>query len=137
MPLLVACMALFASTLIVFPAAFFARRWRGTGGAPSRAIRVARWLAGITGALNSILLVWFVLPLLEFAETYVWPTETVSIITCMWLLNIPLTLGIVVLAVLAWRDRYWGVVGHVYYTLVVVAAVLFVLFLSNWNLIGP
>jgi CubicO group peptidase (beta-lactamase class C family) len=136
LPLLAACTALFVSTLIVYPAVFFARRWRGSGAAPSRAARVARWLAGILSALNLSLLVWFVLSLLEFAETYVWPTETVSTITGLWLLSVPLTLSSVMLAVLAWKDRYWSVASRAHYTLVALAAVLFVWFLSNWNLIG-
>jgi len=41
-----------------------------------------------------------------------------------------------VLAALAWKYRYWGVAGRVHYTLVALAAVVFVLFLSNWNLTG-
>ena len=86
--------------------------------------------------LNLVLLAWFLISLLEFAETYVWPTETVSTITGLWLLSVPLTLSIVVLAVLAWKDRYWSVASRAHYTLVAVAAVLFDLFLSNWNLIG-
>jgi hypothetical protein len=45
-------------------------------------------------------------------------------------------LGVVVLDVLAWKDRYWGVAGRVHYSLVALAAVLFVSFLSHWNLIG-
>ena len=79
---------------------------------------------------------WFLLLLLEYAETYVWPTVIVSTITRLWLLSVPLTVGIVVLAALAWKDRYWGVAGRVHYTLVALAAVVFVLFLNNWNLIG-
>jgi hypothetical protein len=74
--------------------------------------------------------------LLEYAETYAWPTGTVSTITRLWLPSVPLTLGIVVLAVLAWKNRYWGVASRVHYTLVALAAVLFVVLLSNWNLIG-
>ncbi len=93
-------------------------------------------LAAITSALNLVLPAWFLLLLLEYAETYVWPTETVSIITRLWLLSVPLTLGVVALAVLAWKDRYWGVVGRMHYTLVALAAVVFVLFLNYWNLIG-
>ena len=72
----------------------------------------------------------------EYAETYVWPMAAVSTITRLWLLNVPLTLGIVVLAVLAWKDRYWGVAGRVHYTLLALAGALFVLFLGYWNLIG-
>ena len=97
---------------------------------------MARWAAVITSALNLILPTWFLLLLLEYAETYVWPTGTVSTITRLWLLSVLLTLGIVVLAALAWKYRYWGVAGRVHYTLVALAAVVFILFLSNWNLIG-
>lgn len=136
LPLLAACMALFVSTLFVFPTMSLVRRWRGDGVAPPRAARVARWLAGVISMLNLVLLAWFLLALLEFAETYVWPTDAVSAITRLWLLSMPLALSIVVLAVLAWRGRYWSVSGRVHYTLVALATVLFVLLLSNWNLIG-
>ena len=128
-------MALFVSALIFFPVAFLVRLRRG-GGAVSRASRVARWLAAITSALNLVLPAWFLLTLLEYAETYVWPTGTVATITRLWLLSVPLTLGMVVLAALAWKDRYWGVAGRVHYTLVALAAVLFVFMLNSWNLIG-
>jgi hypothetical protein len=47
-----------------------------------------------------------------------------------------LTLGAVVCAVLAWKNRYWGMAGRGYYTLVTVAAVAFVWFLNYWNLLG-
>ena len=136
LPFVLVCLVLFVSTLIVFPVAYLVRRWRGTGGAPSQAPRAAHWLAGITSALNLMLLAWFLLVLLEYAQTYVWPTGTVSTITRLWLLGVPLTLGIVVLAVLAWKDRYWNVASRVHYTLVALAAVVFVLFLSTWNLFG-
>jgi hypothetical protein len=73
--------------------------------------------------------------LLEYAETYAWPTAAVSTITRLWLLSVPLTLAVVAVAVLAWKDRYWGVAGRVHYSLIALAAVLFVFFLSYWNLI--
>jgi CubicO group peptidase (beta-lactamase class C family) len=136
LPFAVACMALFGSALIVYSAAFLVHRRRGTVGKPPRAPRVARWLAAITSALNLILPAWFILLLLEYAETYVWPTAAVSTITRLWLLSVPLTLAVVVVAVLAWKDRYWGVAGRVHYSLIALAAVLFVFFLIYWNLIG-
>jgi hypothetical protein len=123
----------------MFPAASLVRRWRGDDGAPSRAARAARaarWLAAATGTLNLALATWFVVSLLGFAETYVWPAGTVSAITRLWLLSVPLTLGITVLAVVAWRNRYWDIAGRVHYSLVALAAVVFVLFLGNWNLIA-
>ena len=134
LPFAAACLALFASTLIVIPVAYLMRR--GRVAAPSRTSSAARWLAAITSALNLLLSGWFLLLLLEYAETYVWPTGAVSTITRLWLLSVPLTLGIVALAASAWRKRYWSVAGRVHYTLVALAAVVFILFLSNWNLIG-
>jgi CubicO group peptidase (beta-lactamase class C family) len=47
-----------------------------------------------------------------------------------------LTVGALVYAALAWKDRYWGVAFRVYYTLVTIAAVAFVWFLNQWNLLG-
>ena len=136
LPLILACMALFVSTLVAFPIAFFARRWRKASTAPSGAARVARPLAGALAALNLVLMAWFLLALLGFAETYVWPTATVAAITRLWLIGLPLTLGVVVLAVWAWKDRFWNAVARVHYMLVALAGVLFVVFLFNWNLIG-
>ncbi|NIP68218.1 MAG: hypothetical protein GTO04_03250, partial [Planctomycetales bacterium] len=37
-----------------------------------------------------------------------------------------LTVGALVYTALAWKNRYWGVAGRAYYTLVTVAAVAFV-----------
>jgi CubicO group peptidase (beta-lactamase class C family) len=47
-----------------------------------------------------------------------------------------LTTAALVYAVLAWKDRYWGVAYRVYYTLATVAAVGFVWFLHYWNWLG-
>jgi len=47
-----------------------------------------------------------------------------------------LTVGALVYAVLAWKEKYWSVVFRVYYALVTVAAVAFVWFLNQWNLLG-
>ena len=136
LPLILACAALFLSTLVAFPIAFFARRWRKASTAPSGAARVARPLAGALAALNLLLMAWFLLALLGFAETYVWPTATVSAITRLWLIGIPPTLGVVVLAAWAWKGRFWNAVARVHYTLVALGGVLFVLLLFNWNLVG-
>jgi hypothetical protein len=135
LPFVGACLMLFVSTLVVFPVAFLLR-WRRGGDTPPGTARAARWLGAVTSALNLALSACLLLLLLDFAQTYIWPTGIVSVIMRLWLLSVPLTVGIVVLAVLAWRGRYWGVAGRVHYTLVALGAVMFVSFLGNWNLIG-
>jgi hypothetical protein len=47
-----------------------------------------------------------------------------------------LTIGAFIYTVLAWKNRYRGVAFRTYYTLVTVAAVAFVWFLNQWNLLG-
>jgi hypothetical protein len=52
------------------------------------------------------------------------------------ILSALLTVGALIYAVLAWKEKYWSVVFRVYYTLVIVASVAFVWFLNQWNLLG-
>ena len=47
-----------------------------------------------------------------------------------------LTAAALVYIILAWKDRYWGIAFRVYYTLVTAAALAFVWFLNQWNLLG-
>ncbi len=58
------------------------------------------------------------------------------IVLGLGVLSALLTVGALIYAVLAWKDRYWGIVFRIYYTLVTVAAVAFVWFLNFWNLLG-
>jgi len=60
----------------------------------------------------------------------------VEIVMGLGVLSAVLTVGALVYAVLAWKDRYWGVAFRIYYTLVTVAAVAFVWFLHYWNWLG-
>jgi hypothetical protein len=43
---------------------------------------------------------------------------------------------LVVLALLAWFRRYWGLVARIHYSMVAVAVIAFVWFLHAWNLLG-
>jgi hypothetical protein len=47
-----------------------------------------------------------------------------------------LTVGALVSTVLAWKNGYWGIAGRAYYSLVTIAAVAFVWFLTYWNWLG-
>ena len=58
------------------------------------------------------------------------------VVLLMALLAAVLTIGALVYTVLAWKDKYWGILGRVYYTLVTLASVAFLWFLNYWNLLG-
>jgi hypothetical protein len=48
---------------------------------------------------------------------------------------IVLAVGLIGFTIRAWRRRYWSRVGRLHYTLLTVAAVIFVGWLANWGLL--
>jgi hypothetical protein len=52
------------------------------------------------------------------------------------LLTTVLAAASVACTALAWKDRYWNIAARVHYTLVTLAALAFVWWLSYWNLLG-
>jgi CubicO group peptidase (beta-lactamase class C family) len=59
-----------------------------------------------------------------------------KIVLGLGVLSAMLTVGAVVYTVLAWKNSYCGIASRMYYTLVTIAAVAFVWFLNQWNLLG-
>ena len=59
-----------------------------------------------------------------------------KIVLGLGVLSALLTVVALFYTVLAWKKGYWGVAFRSYYTLVTVAAVAFVWFLNQWNLLG-
>ena len=47
-----------------------------------------------------------------------------------------LAVGVVVFAALSWKRRYWGLLGRAHYSLVALAALIFVALLGYYNLLG-
>jgi pimeloyl-ACP methyl ester carboxylesterase len=100
--------------------------------------RRARVLAIVTSALSLIVLVGviaFIAELLSSGEE-VHIDSVFNVLPVLSLLAVLLTVGMCGFAVLAWKHKYWSLAGRVYYSLLTVVAVLFVLFLNYWNLLG-
>ena len=134
MPLLMISLLLFLSMLIVTLIRFLLNRRRVADQKPfPPPVRAA-----------SRLIVWIsVLNLLFIVGNVIWGQQIVfgipfayKVTLGLGVLSALLTVGALVYAALAWKDRYWGVAFRVYYTLVTVAAVAFVWFMNQWNLLG-
>jgi CubicO group peptidase (beta-lactamase class C family) len=135
MALIAACLLIFLSMIAAASiGAFRSRRLRGEPKAEPRGARAAqRILLGIS-ALN----------VLFVGGMFLWnnpkPMFGVSMasqfVLGLGVLAAMLTIGALVYTALAWKNSYWGVAARAYYTLVTVAAVAFVWFLNNWNLLG-
>jgi hypothetical protein len=135
MGLLAGCLVIF---LTMIPAALVGairnRRPRDDQKAEPRGARAARWI--ILGIC--------ILNLLFLVGAFLWnnpkPMFGVSpafqIVLGLGVMSAILTIGALIFTVLAWKNRYWGIAGRLYYTLVTIAAVSFVWFLNYWNLLG-
>ena len=47
-----------------------------------------------------------------------------------------MSIALLVCTVMAWRDRYWSLIGRVHYSLVTAAALAFVWLTNYWKLLG-
>lgn len=111
------------------------RRWRHQARA-RRWTSAARWTAVGLGLYNSGLLAWFLLALLGYADTYVFPTATITLLTQLWWLNVPAVLALLLFSFLAWRQPAWSLAWRIHYTVVTVASLVFLAFLLNWHLLA-
>ena len=129
--LLAACVGLFLSALLLWPIAWLVTRRKGAQ--RPRGAGLARWLAWSISALNLLFLILFVVSIQDLA---LFPTSLTKLALGLALVAAALSVAAVAGTALAWRRRYWGVVGQVHYTLVTLGAVAFVWFLNEWNLLG-
>lgn len=131
------CAVIFLSATFVYPIVPFIRRLRG------RRFQVKRlhwaWiLAGLIGTLNLVFLVGFPLSIwLHGFWRLVYGVPTVAIaFLCIPLLTTVLTLGLLIFTVLAWKNNYWSFFKRSHYSLIALAALVFISFLAYWNLLG-
>jgi hypothetical protein len=133
MPLVIVSVLLFISMLIAAPVRAVIDRRHGGG---TRSVsRTARWVLVVISFLNLVFL-------FGMLFGYRPPTElhgvalSIRLLLATTVLSALHTAIALVFTVLAWKNRYWGVAFRTYYTLVTVAAVAFIWFLNQWNLLG-
>ncbi len=120
---------------IVWGVAWLVWRRRRTGPA-GRWATAAQWTVVVVGLFNSGLLAWFLVALLGFADSFVFPTAATQWFTLLWWVNLPMVVALLGFTALAWKDHYWRLWGRVHYTVVTVASVAFLAFLLNWHLLA-
>lgn len=131
--LLVACMILFLSAVVTWPAGLAVAVGRREN-RPVRAGR-ARFLAWCLSALNIFFLAVFGRLMMSPSTVYGVPAMA-KVVLIIPLLTTVMTAGLIGYTVLAWRRRYWGDIGRIHYTLVTLASLAFIWFLHYWNLLG-
>jgi CubicO group peptidase (beta-lactamase class C family) len=133
MPLLLSSLLIFLSMILVGLIRAIRNGLNGDRNLASREVRLANWLILAICILNLL----FVIGNVLWGEQLVYGIAPIyKIVLALGVLSTLLTIGALIYAVLAWKNQYWGIVFRVYYTLVTVAAVAFVWFLNQWNLLG-
>jgi CubicO group peptidase (beta-lactamase class C family) len=135
--LAVFCIVLFLSACFILPIS----HWLGRSSkqkTPTRITRFAFWNAGLAGGLYLFFLVgsglalWLIgawklaygIPAIVNAFLYLPPIAT------------GLTIGLLFFTVLAWRNQYWSRSTRIYYSLITLAALIFIPLQLYWNLLG-
>jgi CubicO group peptidase (beta-lactamase class C family) len=127
--LLIFCTLVFVSTVVVG----LINRIR-----KKRKFPINQFLAVLVSTLNLVFLMGMALVL---SQADFWELFFGLPISAIALLLIPplttgLTLGLLIFAILAWKNQSWSLIGRLHYSLVSVAACGFIFFLSYWNLLG-
>jgi len=100
--------------------------------------RSARLLAGAASGLNVLFFVSVELAFRDVAGLrleYGMPPWLAALFIIPFLTT-PMTAGLVYFSVRSWRVAYWSLRARLHYSLLTLAAVLFVPFLAYWNLLG-
>ncbi|AFZ30635.1 beta-lactamase [Gloeocapsa sp. PCC 7428] len=131
------CAVVFLSAALIYPIAPLIRHLRGKR-FQGRQLRWAWILAGLSGTLNLVFLIGFPVSIWLYGFwrlVYGVPTVTIAFL-CIPLLTTALTLGLFVFTALAWKNQYWSFVKRSHYSLITLAALVFIPFLAYWNLLG-
>ncbi|MFB0538370.1 MAG: serine hydrolase domain-containing protein [Anaerolineae bacterium] len=138
MALVLGCVLIFLSMIPI--ALVRAIRNRSSSGDRKPAPRGARFANWIIVAISVLNLLFVVGVTKMFFFDLGFPMFGLSlfdrIVLGLGVLSVLLTVGALVYCVLAWKGGYWGIAFRAYCTLVTIAAVAFVWFLNQWNLLG-
>jgi CubicO group peptidase (beta-lactamase class C family) len=136
--LVVFCAVSFMSGCLVQLVSWLIRRNRKQLPQSTRMTRLAQFLAVLVSASNLAFLIGMGL---VFFRTDYWQLFFGLPKVAIALLFIPpvtagLTLGLLIFTVLAWKNKYYSLIGRLHYSLITVSAVAFIFCLNYWNLLG-
>jgi CubicO group peptidase (beta-lactamase class C family) len=113
-----------------------ARNWKADRLAPPKA-RLARRLAALLGVAYVIFFATLTAGLAAGLDALIFELpRSLYVALAFPLLAVPLTLAVVVLALIAWREGFWTRYGRIQYSVIAVMSLAFLWSLNYWNLIG-
>jgi CubicO group peptidase (beta-lactamase class C family) len=132
------CVLVFLSAFFIWPIRPLIRRLRGKQFKRKRPHSQSWLIAGIVSTLYLVFLIGFPLSLWLYGAwklAYGVPAFAIAFL-CLPLIATALTLALPVFTVQAWTNKYWSVWMRSHYSLITLAALVFIPFLTYWNLLG-
>jgi CubicO group peptidase (beta-lactamase class C family) len=114
----------------------YLRHKRGQPEAASRPERATEQIAGLTGVLGLLVLIFAFASVLNIYGVYTGNLPLWRVVPALSIIVAGLTVGMVVCAAAAWMRRSWGLARRIHYTLAALSAVAFVWFMVFWNILG-
>jgi CubicO group peptidase (beta-lactamase class C family) len=133
----VACAALFLSAVVLWPVGYLLRAGKppGAGAVRDPNAKRARFVAYALSTLNLFFAAAATIAVSNQSLVYGVPLSF-KMLLAVPIITAVMAAAAIVYTVLAWKRRYWTVAGRTHYTLVTIAACVFVWFLHHWNLFG-
>ena len=124
-------MLIFLSVVLVILAGFIIRLFKKGKPIPQPMAMAARWLAFVVAALDLVGFGFFLVVFIGSGDAIFYAQmSTINVMLAAWLIAAILAVPLLVFAVLSWKKRYWGAASRVHYSLMAVAALAFVWFLT-------
>jgi CubicO group peptidase (beta-lactamase class C family) len=130
------CVLLFLTAALGWPLAALSRFLCRRKCEGVKAPKAARWLAGIMGALFIVFLLLILGAVSDQKAVMAGVPPMLKIGFALPLIAALLAGGVLFFVIKAWTKKYWTRCHRLHYTLVFLAALLFIWFLNFWNLLG-
>lgn len=128
-----ACTILFFSTILILPVGFLVKRKKGMPG--TLTYRLVRWLIWGISVLNVLFVIWMYF-LLSSDEMFYGIPSIINILLVIPLLTIIVIVAFFIIVILTWKKRFWSVFNRIHYILLTVSILVYIWWLSYWNLLG-
>jgi CubicO group peptidase (beta-lactamase class C family) len=128
----------FLSGEILWPFGYILRCLRKKYDKTKKEAKVARILAGLIGLLNLVFLMCLGIALLTIDQwefVFGIPSRVIALLVFPIITSI-LTIALLIFNTLAWKNKYWGLLERLHYSLITLACIGFIPFLLYWNLLG-
>jgi hypothetical protein len=126
-------LALFVSAVFAWPIVAWRRRKLPRADRPPRTPRLGAWFMSATLV---VFVVGMAVVLSDPLEIAFGITASLKALLALPVVAAALTLVGLFNVIRAWSGAWWTIAGRVYFTLVVAAAVVFLVVLNHWNLFG-